>query len=103
MSTDGVKQEANDEVGLFLMGSGEADAVVEQLRERLPSIDTEWRGAYWAIRAPQRIDIDLKDLGERIGRDVEISDFLVVLSSYYGRIVIGDSTFSVVTEIDPKD
>lgn len=99
-----VQQEAHDGVGLFLMGAAESEAVVEQLKELRPDeVSAEWRGAYWAIRAPGRIDVDLKDLSERVGRDIEISDFLVILSSYYGRIVLGDDTFSIVTDIDPKD
>lgn len=99
-----VTQQAHDGVALFLMGSSEADAAVEQIKEQNGAgVVTEWRGVYWAIHSPNRIDVDMRDLSERVGRDLEISDFLVVLSSFSGRIVIGENSFSVVSEISPKD
>lgn len=100
MSQSAIKREARDGVAIFIIGGEEADAVMEQMREKNPpGLTIESRDVYWAIEAPNGLSIDLADLSDRLGRDIQVSDFLVFLASYYGRIVIDENTFSVVTEM----
>ena len=100
MSSEPIQRGARDEVSVFLMGGEEADAVMEQLREKdVPGLKIRSADVYWEIEAPNRIDIDLVDLSERLGREVSISEFLVILATYFGRIDIEENRFSVVTEL----
>ncbi len=104
MSSGVSDQEGHEGVGLFIIGGEEADAVMDQVRERnQPGLRIEDRGVYWAIQAPGRIDVDLEDLSERVGRDIGVPEFLVFMATYYGRVVIGEKTFSVVTEMLTND
>lgn len=104
MSSAVSQQEARDGVGLFIIGGEEADAVLEQLRERnQPGLSIQSRDVYWAIEAPGRIDVDLEDLSERVGRTIGVSDFLVFMATYYGRVVIEENKFSIVTEMVTSD
>ncbi len=40
-------------------------------------------------------------LSERLGRDITVHDFLVNMTSYYGRIVVNDGLVQIHSEILP--
>jgi len=40
-------------------------------------------------------------LGELLERDIDVPEFLVQLSSYYGRIVVGDGRVELLSDILP--
>jgi propane monooxygenase coupling protein len=45
---------------------------------------------------------DMAELGDRVGRAFTVQDFLVNMTSYYGRIVINDGVVEIHSEILPE-
>lgn len=86
-------------VGLVLMGSEEADIAVEMLREERPDLRISKTNCYWMIEGEDKIEVDVSAVGERLGRDLDMPTFLVVMSSYYGRAQVTDNTFGVYSEM----
>ena len=86
-------------VGLVLMGSEEADVAVEMLREERPDLRISKTNCYWMIEGEDKIEVDVSEVGERLGRDLDMSTFLVVMTSYYGRAQVTDNTFGVYAEM----
>ena len=93
------KIEARDTVGLVLMGSEEADVVVEMLREEQPNLRITKTNCYWMIEGEGKIEVDVRAIGERLGRDLDVPTFLVVMTSYYGRAQVTDHMFGVYSEM----
>ena len=93
------KIEARDTVGLVLMGSEEADVAVEMLREEHPNLRITKTNCYWMIEGEGKIEVDVTAVGERLGRDLDVPAFLVVMSSYYGRAQVTENTFGVYAEM----
>ena len=91
--------EARDTVGLVLMGSEEADVAVEMLREEHPNLRITKTNCYWMIEGEGKIEVDVTAVGERLGRDLDVPTFLVVMSSYYGRAQVTENTFGVYAEM----
>lgn len=91
--------EAQDTVGMVLMGSEEAEAAVEMLREKRPDLSITDDGCFYSISGTGNIEIDLDEMGERLGRDLTATDFQVVLSSFYGRVRFDEKRFGVYAEL----
>jgi|SRR5581483_12165788 propane monooxygenase coupling protein len=103
---DTLQYQAQDTVGVVLMGSEEAEVVVELLREQRPDLTITRNDCYYSIEGRGNIEIDLAEVGERLGRALEMSSFLVVMSSYYGRVKIEEQRFGVyadLLDIDDKE
>lgn len=87
-------------VALVLMGGEEGAAAVSMLEASgQPGLRIRDNGVYFTIEAPGRIEVDLDELGSRVGRAMDVSSFLVVLSSFVGRIDIDGNTIAVCTEM----
>jgi len=93
------KIEARDTVGLVLMGSEEADVTVEMLREEQPHLRISKTNCYWMIEGEGKIEVDVNAVGERLGRDLDMPTFLVVMTSYYGRAQVTDNMFGIYAEM----
>ncbi len=93
------KIKARDTVGLVLMGSEESDVTVEMLREEQPNLRISKTNCYWMIEGEDKIEVDVNEVGERLGRDLDMSTFLVVMTSYYGRVQVTDNIFGVYAEM----
>jgi propane monooxygenase coupling protein len=90
---------ARDTVGMVLMGSEEADVAVEMLREERPDLRITKTNCYWMIEGEEKIEVDVNAVGERLGRELDVPSFLVVMSSYYGRAQVSEHTFGVYAEM----
>src|SRR5262245_5003066 len=97
--TEDKKVTARDTVGMVLMGSEEADVAVEMLREERPDLRITKTNCYWMIEGEGKIEVDVNAVGERLGRNLDVPSFLVVMSSYYGRAQVNEHTFGVYSEM----
>jgi hypothetical protein len=98
MSTEN-KITARNTVGLVLMGSEEAEVAVEMLREERPDLRITKTNCYYMIEGEGKIEIDVNEVGERLGRDLDVPSFLVIMSSYYGRAQVDEQKFGVYAEM----
>lgn len=94
-----LRYEAQDTVGLVLMGSEEAEVVVEMLREQRPDLRITDDDCYYSIEGRGNIEVDLTEVSDRLGRDLDVASFLVIMSSYYGRIKIDAGRVGVYAEL----
>ena len=93
------KIEARNTVGIVLMGSEEADVAVEMLQEERPDLCITKTNCYYMIEGEDKIEIDVREVGERLGKDLDVPSFLVIMSSYYGRAQVDEHTFGVYAEM----
>jgi MmoB/DmpM family len=90
---------ARDTVGMVLMGSEEADVAVELLRAERPDLRISKTNCYYLIEGEGKIEIDVNEVGERLGRELDVPSFLVIMSSYYGRAQVDEHKFGVYSEM----
>ena len=93
------KIEARNTVGIVLMGSEEADVAVKMLQEERPDLRITKTNCYYMIEGEDKIEIDVREVGERLGKDLDVPSFLVIMSSYYGRAQVDEHTFGVYAEM----
>lgn len=53
------------------------------------------RDTFYRVDAADRIDVDLDGVEELLGDDMSLGRFLVVMTSYVGRVDLDDRRFSV--------
>ena len=97
--TDKSKVEARNTVGMVLMGSEEAEVVVEILQEERPDLKITKELTYYLIEGEGKIEVDIEEVSERLGRPLDVPSFLVIMSSYYGRAEVGANSFGVYSDM----
>jgi len=82
----------NRRVGISLMSSSDTEAAVEHISETQPDA---------RIERDDQLSFDMSELSELAGREIDTDVFLVNMSSYYGRIVVGDGRVDIYADIQP--
>jgi hypothetical protein len=88
-------------IGISLIGSEEATAVVEMVRDEMPDATIVDHDCYYKIERDSLLEFDMAKLSERLGRPITVHDFLVDMASYYGRIEVEDGRVLIHSEILP--
>ena len=57
---------------------------------------------FYKVEREGLLRFDMADLSERLGRDYTVHDFLVNMTSYYGRIVVSDDAVEIYADILPE-
>ena len=91
--------EAVSKVVLVLMKSPEADATLDVLRADHPEVAIDDAGPYWQLQHSKEILIDLARVGEELGEEISLSEWLVVMSSFVGRVETEPYFFRVTSEM----
>jgi len=99
---DGVPVKKRDTVGISLTGSEEAKTAVEMVHDEMPDARVDDHDCYYKIEREGLLEFDMADLSERLGREITVHDFLVNMTSYYGRIVVQDGLVRIHAEILPE-
>ncbi|MGH8008846.1 MAG: MmoB/DmpM family protein [Candidatus Binatia bacterium] len=81
------------------MNGDEAEAVAAVVAETQPDATIEVLSTYISIRAQNRLEVDLPQVSERLGRPYDAPTFLVGLASYTGNINVEDERITVSTEL----
>jgi alkene monooxygenase coupling protein len=89
-------------VGISLIASEEANAALDMVREEMPDARIGDHDCYFKIERDGLLEFRMADMSERLGRDFSVPDFLVIMASYYGRIVVQDGLVQVHSEILPE-
>jgi hypothetical protein len=88
-------------VGVSLMGSAEADAAVELMRDEFPDARISFRDCYYKIERDDLLEFDMDKLSQRLGRPVTTEMFLVTMSTYYGRMDRSHDKIQIFADIQP--
>ncbi|MBI2803263.1 MAG: MmoB/DmpM family protein [Gammaproteobacteria bacterium] len=90
----------SNRVAVVLIKSAEADATLDVLRADHPRIGIEDLGPYWMIATrDDEIVIDLDRVGQELGEFISLGDWLVVMSSFVGRVMTDPRTFRVTSQM----
>ena len=88
-------------VGISLMSSADTEAAVEHIQETQPDASISFRDCFYKIERPGVLHFDMAGLSEIAGREIDTDIFLVNMSTYYGRIVVGDGRVDIYADIQP--
>lgn len=89
----------SNKVGVKLMAGEEAEAVATVIGRTCPDAEIEHYPSYISIERPHRLDIHMPPVAEELGRPYDAPTFLVILSSYNGRISVEDERITITTEL----
>jgi alkene monooxygenase coupling protein len=94
--------QVRDTVGISLIGSTETAVAVEMVTEEMPDAKITDNDCFYKVERDGLLRFDMADLSERLGRDYTVHDFLVNMTSYYGRIVVSDAAVEIYADILPE-
>jgi len=86
-------------VALVLMKSEEADATIDVLEADHPDVKVVDQGPYWYLEHPSEIYVDMGRVGEEMGREITLSNWLVVMTTFVGRAAPEENYFRVTSEM----
>jgi hypothetical protein len=86
-------------VALVLMKSEEADATIDVLEVDHPNVKIVDQGTYWYLEHPSEIYVDMARVGEEMGKDITLSNWLVVMTTFVGRAAPEENYFRVTSEM----
>ncbi len=90
---------ANDSVCIVLMKSPETDATLDYLAADHPEVKCEDLGPYWLVSGEGEIVIDLERVGEELGEKISLGSWLVIMSSFVGRVMTDPMSFRVTSHM----
>ena len=92
---------ARTDVSLVLMqGSPEAQATVDVLEREYPDMVVADHGTYWKLTAPGGfIEVDLNQVAEELGAQLSMSQWLVIMSTYVGRVMTEPDKFILTSDV----
>lgn len=88
-------------VGISLQGSEETSAALELVEETMPDAKVSDHNCFFKIEREGGLEFDMKELGEILGREISVHDFLVNMASYYGRMEVSEGKLRIHAEILP--
>ncbi|MGD9531587.1 MmoB/DmpM family protein [Pseudonocardia sp.] len=94
--------QVRDTVGISLIGSSESAAAVEMVLDEMPDAKITDNDCFYKIERDGILRFDMAELADRLGREYTVHDFLVNMTSYYGRIVVSDGLVEIYSEILPE-
>jgi propane monooxygenase coupling protein len=100
--TSGRRDRVRDTIGITLMASADTEAAVAMIREEQPDARVSFRGVTYKIERDGVLEFDMGRLGERLGRPIDTDLFLVNMSTYYGRMDVGDGVVRIHSDIRPE-
>lgn len=91
--------EPRQSVSICLMKGEDAEAAVESVQELQPHVSAVDEGTFWVLQSPTEIVLDVVDIGERLGRDLPVHEFLVSFASYSGRAEVDGDLIRVTSDM----
>ena len=96
------RTQVRDTVGISLIGSSETNVIVDMVAELLPDAKITDNDVFFKIERDEMLSFDMVELSDRLGKPYTVHDFLVNMTSYYGRIVVKDHEIEIHSEILPE-
>jgi hypothetical protein len=87
-------------VGFKLMDGGDMGDIIDLILDDNPSAVADlMAGGYWELDAEVELVVDLGKISALLERPFDEKDFLVWVSSYYGRVTVEDGRIRLLSEI----
>lgn len=99
MTTTDTQSAARHKTALVLMKSPEADATIAALEAGAADVHVTDVDSYWKLTSPGDIRIDMAAVEQELGEPIILTKWLVVMSSYVGRIETGEDYFIVTADM----
>lgn len=96
------RTKVRDTVGISLIGSEETNVAVDMVAELMPDAKITDNDIFYKIERDGMLSFDMNELSDRLGKPYTVHDFLVNMTSYYGRIVVKDHEIEIHSEILPE-
>lgn len=91
---------------ILMQGSAEAQATVDVLMEDHPEFKITDHGTYWKVTSTDcDLEVDLDRVADELGSPLTMPQWLVILTSYVGRVQTTPRMFKVtsaITQMDPQ-
>lgn len=84
---------------VVLMKGDEADATISVIRRDQPAAKIEEHGTFWQIGAQDELVIDLARVGDELGRDIDLGQWLTIMTTYVGRVEIEEGVFRITSQM----
>jgi propane monooxygenase coupling protein len=90
----------NNKCGITLSDSIEGSAIVEIMRNK-PGVEIVEYPAMFRIDGVGRLEFDMAEISDALGRDFDPYDFQVEMATHYGKMVLLDD--KVLLFADPEE
>jgi MmoB/DmpM family len=90
---------------VVLMKGDEADATISVIQRDQPDAKIEDHGTFWQIGAQDEIVVDLARVGEELGREIDLGQWLTIMTTYVGRVETEEGVFRITSkmlELEPS-
>lgn len=84
---------------VVLMKGDEADATISVIRHDQPAAKIEEHGTFWQIGAQDELIIDLARVGDELGREIDLGQWLTIMTTYVGRVDIEEGVFRITSQM----
>lgn len=84
---------------VVLMKGDEADATIDAIRDDRPDATIEDHGTFWQISAPNELIVDMARVGDELGREIDLGQWLTIMTTYVGRVEIEEGRFRITSEM----
>lgn len=87
-------------VGFKLMDFGDMGDIIDLILDDNDTAVADLKaGGYWEVDAEGELVVDLEKISQTLERPFDEKDFLVWVSSYYGRVSVGDGKIRLSSEM----
>jgi len=84
---------------MVLMKGDEADATISAIRRDQPAATVEEHGTFWQIGAQDELVVDLARVGDELGREIDLGQWLTIMTTYVGRVEVEEGVFRITSQM----
>ena len=87
-------------VGFKLIDGGDMGDIVDLILDDNPAAKADlMEGGYWEVDGEDELVVDLTKISALLERPFDEKDFLVYVSSYYGRVSVEDGAIRLLSDM----
>lgn len=98
MASDAAKNKGRSVV-VVLMKGDEADATISAIRQDQPAATIVDHGTFWQIGAQDELVIDMSRVGDELGREIDLGQWLTIMTTFVGRVEVEEGRFRITSEM----
>ena len=87
-------------VGFKLIDGADMGDIIDLILDDNPAAKADlMEGGYWELDAEEELVVDLTKISALLERPFDEKDFLVYVSSYYGRVSVEDGAIRLLSDL----